>query len=337
MNKKINKNIKLKVIKLKSNKKQNGGDGYSINVNEAIGGMPAFSRYSNNYRPVFVGDLLQNGGCDKKKHNNCGCKKHKNDSIYDLIQLKGGNTNNVTQFDAIRKLSKNLQSLKTNSLKKLITKLFVKTVENKNSVQYKQYGGYSLQLQNILAPLGKNNLLVIASLLLLHYFATESIKDNNKKYDNKKSTKQTKIRKSRKIMKGGDSFIGSLTKILAPTGINTLGASVILVGLQQAFVQSKKTQKGGLKNKKFNKKGGSLKSLIAPLGTNAFIATGLLIVLKKLFSKKIKEIKTKEPSKKNLIGGQILKKREELFNLVAPITFNTFATKSMLEKFISKK
>jgi hypothetical protein len=138
-------------------------------------------------------------------------------------------------------------------------------------------------------------------------------------------------------MKGGDSFIGSLTKILAPTGINTLGASVILVGLQQAFVQPNKKQKGGLKNKNKNKKGGSLKNLIAPLGTNAFIATGLLIILTKLFSKKIKEINTKDLSKKKLIGGQVLKKREELFNLIAPITFNTFATKSMLEKFISKK
>ena len=42
--------------------KQKGGDGYVINVNEAIGGLPAFSRYSNNYRPIFDGELLQNSG-----------------------------------------------------------------------------------------------------------------------------------------------------------------------------------------------------------------------------------------------------------------------------------
>ena len=196
----------------------------------------------------------------------------------------------------------------------------------KKEKKLKQYGGYSSRLQNILAPLGKNNLLVIASLLLLHYFAVESIKDTKK---NKIS-----IKKGKKKMRGGNSFINSLTKILAPTGINALGASVILVGLQQAFVQPTKQvkkMKGGLSNKRG---GNTLKSLIAPLGTNAFIATGLLVVLENLFSKKIRQIKTKDLKKKKLIGGQIIKKRDELFNLVAPITFNTFATKSSLKKFI---
>jgi hypothetical protein len=313
-------------MKKKIIKNHKGGDGYTINVNEAIGGMPAFSRYSNNYRPVFVGDLLQNGSGKK----NCNCKKDK--SIYNLIRLKGGNKNikQINQFDAIRKLSKNIEPLKINSLKKLITKLFFKTVDNKKYTKLVKYGGSTHQLQNILAPLGKNNLLVIASLLLLHYFAVESKKDNNKS-----TIKKDKKIKKRKIMRGGESFLGSLTKILAPTGINSFGASVILIGLQRAFVQPRKNikkMKGGL----INKKGGnSFKNLIAPLGTNAFIATGLLIVLEKLFSKKIKEIKTKDSKKKKLIGGQISKNREELFNLVAPITFNTFATKSMLEKFIS--
>lgn len=313
--------------KITQNKKSlKGGDGYTINVNEAIGGRPAFSRYSNNYRPVFVGDLLQNGSGKKISKSKCGCNKKKDESIYNLIQLQGGNKiKKINQFDAIKKLSTNLKVLKTNSLKKLITKLFVKI--NDNKTLNKQYGGSSLQLQNILAPLGKNNLLVIAALLLLHYFAVDSKK--NKIHTSKKTSK--------KSMKGGDSFIGSLTKILAPVGINTLGASVILVGLQQAFVQPNKSKKlymnGGLKNKKG---GNSFKSLIAPLGTNAFVATGLLIVLKNLFSKKMKEIKTKDSKKKKLIGGQVLKKRNELFNLVAPITFNTFATKSMLDKFILK-
>ena len=38
-----------------------GGDGYSAIVNHPIGGMLSYSRYSNNYRPVFEGELLQNG------------------------------------------------------------------------------------------------------------------------------------------------------------------------------------------------------------------------------------------------------------------------------------
>ena len=67
-------------------KKQIGGDGYVINVNEAIGGRPGITRYSNNYRPVFDGQLLQNGG------GNCGCSNASDDpTIFDLIQQQGGN------------------------------------------------------------------------------------------------------------------------------------------------------------------------------------------------------------------------------------------------------
>ena len=65
-------------------KKQIGGDGYVINVNEAIGGRPGITRYSNNYRPVFDGQLLQNGGGD------CGCSGSSDPSVFDLIQ-QGGN------------------------------------------------------------------------------------------------------------------------------------------------------------------------------------------------------------------------------------------------------
>lgn len=298
------------------NKKKlhSGGDGYSINVNETIGGLPAFSRYSNNYKPIFAGDLLQNGA--GVKTGNCNCDKDDNDFIYDhLIKMQGGNK--ISQFDAIKQLSNNLTPLSINSLKKLITKVFLHNLSENKQNKFKQLGGYSNQLQNILAPLGKNNLLVISALLLLHYFAVESNKNNL-------SDKKTK-----KIMSGGNNlFVNNLTKILAPTGINSLGASIILIGIQQAFVQNKKYMKGGVKK---IKGGNTLKDLIAPIGTNAFIATGLLIILEKLFTKKVKEIKTDDPIKKKLIGGQLLKKREELFNLIAPLTFNTFAKKSFLK------
>jgi hypothetical protein len=66
---------------------QNGGDGYVVNVGEAIGGMPAYPRYSNNYRPIFEGELLQNGG-GKGESGNCGCgsRSNKEPSIFDLIK-----------------------------------------------------------------------------------------------------------------------------------------------------------------------------------------------------------------------------------------------------------
>ena len=321
-----------------------GGDGYTVGVNEVIGGRPSFPRYSSNYAPVFNGELLQNGA-------GCNCLKNKKDnSIYSLIKKynqeynnqKGGSKENniekITQFDAIKEVSNTLSSLSTNSVKKLITKLFFNNTANlskknvdkenisSNNIQKsisKQLGGYESQLANIIAPLGKNNLLVIASLLLLHYFAVEQNKENDIKVNNKK------IKTSTKNIQGGNSFIGSLNKILAPTGINSLGSVVILALLHEAFVNNKK-------DNDMQSGGNPLKNLIAPLGTNAFIATGLLIVLQKLFVEKVKYMNTDDNDKKKMIGGKINQHIEKLFNLVAPISFNIFTTKKTYKEITNK-
>jgi hypothetical protein len=318
-------------MKTMKNNNMVGGDGYSVGVNEVIGGRPSFPRYSSNYSPVFYGELLQNGaGIDKK----CNCSKKtskKDELIYNLIKQyqnmnnnqNGGSKENIdkiTQFEAIKEVSTSLSSLPLNSVKKLITKLFLNNIsENKQKTINKQLGGYETQFANILAPLGKNNLLVIASLLLLHYFAVEQ----------KKETSEDKVKNPKKILKGGNSFIGSLNKILAPTGINTLGSVVILVLLQEAFVNNKKTDK--------KQSGGNpLKTLIAPLGTSAFIATGLLIVLQKLFVENVKYINTVDKTKKKMIGGKVNQKMEKLFNLIAPISFNVFTTKKTYKDITTK-
>lgn len=335
-----------------NNKKNNqrGGDGYSVNVNEVIGGRPSFPRYSYNYSPVFYGELLQNGAGNKDK--NCGCVK-KEKTIFDIVAKyggrhngknnktnktniqRGGNTEKPTQFNAIREVSKSLLPLSTNSLKKLITKTFLEDLSNNKPMKSKQLGGFSNQLSNILAPLGRNNLLVIAALLLLHHFAVEQ----------KNNVKMRKMNIKRKKMRGGNSFIGSINKILAPTGINSLGAAVILVILNEAFINSgkrpdkkiKTTSKIGKKDKLKKQLGGNLlKSLIAPLGTNAFIATGLLVVLEKLFIDKMKYIKMNDRKKRRMIGGRINAKLNNLFNLVAPISFNAFTTKSLYDNITKK-
>lgn len=338
---------------VKKNIKQNGGDGYVVNVNESIGGRPSFARYSDNYRPIFDGELLQNdgnnysnndineckfnilnGGGSKKKISmykflkmqsggDCGCSKKiqsggggcgcsKIDtSIFDLIKLKGGfKEEKVSQFHAIRELSSLLTPLSTKSLLSLNSKIFLNHLSQKKSKKYTQYGGFSQEFENILAPLGKNNLIVISALLLLHYFAVES-KENIK---------------NKKQLKGGNSFNNSLSEILAPLGINAFGTSVLLIVLQKSFTNIKN-------NKKILSGGNPLKNIIAPLGTNAFIATGLLLILEKIFINKINESKTKEPEKKKLIGGKINKNFEKLFNVIAPITFNIFAKKSFLEQY----
>ena len=317
-----------------------GGDGYSLMPSTPIGGLTGFSRYSNNKFPIFTGELLQNGAGNGYSVNvskevggqpvyssytdedmsqgcsggggDCGCNlipsKKDDPSIFELIKLKGGKKELFSQFSAIKALSHLLTPLAINNLVFLIVKLFLNILNVEKPRKSKQLGGYVSQLQDIIAPLGKNNLLVLSSLLLLHYFAVE--------------TQKTDINKTN-ILKGGDPFISTLTNILAPVGLNTLGSSVVLVILQQAFISTS--------SKKNNSQSGGnpLKNLIAPLGTNAFIAAGLLIILEKMFTSKINEFKKNN----SLVGGKINKKYENLFNLIAPITFNTFAKQSFLENY----
>ena len=408
------------MVKKNIKKKQNGGDGYVVNVNETIGGLPAYSRYSNNYRPIFEGDLLQNGGdgysvdmnqdiggmpvydrytfkntpvfdgdltqnggdgysvdmdkniggmpvydrytykntpvfngnltqsggdcgCGNQDPNflstismqnggGCGCDSNKSDpSIFDLIKNQNGGAKKepITQFHAIREVSYVLVPLKIYSLIELIIKIFLYYLMKLKPKKAKQLGGDVSQLQSILAPLGKNNLVVLAGLLLLHHFAVES-------------KEQKSLNK--KILNGGDPFINSIGQILAPIGLNQLGTSVILILLQQAFTKKQTNinnlpKKTVLNNKESLPKklsgGNQLKELIAPLGTNAFIATGLLIILEKMITSKINEVK----NNKKLNGGSKTSNRnyEKLFNVIAPITFNTFAKQSFLEKMVNEK
>jgi hypothetical protein len=367
------KNIII-IYMINKNKNQTGGDGYSFNLSQPIGGNPAFIRYSNNIKPVFDGSLLDDstgdyinvdermwGGSGNKKknteNNDCSCVKNKNRSIYDLIKLNGGNnpdSKKITQFDAIREVSYSLSPLKLNDLTQLNVKLFNHILKRKNEKKSIQFGGYISSLEEILAPLGRNNLLVLASLLLLHHFAVERYFVENKKLKFVKS----------KDISGGSSFLGTINDILAPIGVDPLGTSLILVGIQQAFSikNQNKSEKNSnnknielIKSKKIIKQKGGLnplRQLIEPLGTNAFLAAGLLIVIERFFSSKVSDIKnntksdntntkiksSKKEPKKMLKGGRLNIYYEKLFNLLAPITFNAFATEDFLHKMsISKK
>jgi len=371
------------------NTNQNGGDGYSFNLSEPIAGNPGFIRYSNNIKPIFEGDLLDSsidnyimadetmyggGGStkknnikNKKNNNDCGCEKKDNyNSIYDLIKLQGGNkkSTKITQFDAIREVAYGLTPLKLEDLTKLNVKLFNHILKNKNEKKSIQFGGYIDSLESILAPLGRNNLLVLASLLLLHHFAVERYFNDKKYSKNKEAVKEEvketpkKRTKSKRVkeISGGDSFISSIGSILAPIGVDQLGASILLVGLQQAFSlnNNKKNDEKDIKKlkidnlkKSLKQKGGNnpLRQLIEPLGTNAFLAAGLLIVIERFFASKVSELKKtdnnetkrvlKKDSKKILTGGRLNMYYEKLFNLLAPITFNAFATTDFLQKMSS--
>lgn len=277
------------------NKKIIGGDGYTINVNESIGGTPGFIRYSNNYKPIYDGELLQNGGNEDK-------------DVYTLIKLKGGqdiNSNTNKQFEAIKILSNLLNPLSYDDILKTNTNIYLEILSKEDPLKAQKFMKYKDNLNNELVNLGKNNLVVLSSVLLLHYYAT-----------NKKNNSH--------ILKGGNTFISSLSDILSPIGVNSNGSSIILVLLQQAFNTTKN-------NSPIQKGGNPLKNIIAPLGTNAFIASGLLITLKKLFSNTINN--TKKNNNK-MIGGKTNKIYEKLFNILAPLSFNSFAKESFLKNYL---
>ena len=114
-NKKVIKNIK-------------GGDGYSANPFQPIGGRMSYPRYSNNYRPVFWGELLQNGG---HSDSNCECtKSSKEQNIFSLIKQNGGNPA-ITQVNAINEVSQLLAPLGTGALISTIMLVFLYHCTNK--------------------------------------------------------------------------------------------------------------------------------------------------------------------------------------------------------------
>lgn len=311
--------------------KQSGGNGYTINVNQAIGGMPLHTKYTSNCQPVFDGSLLNNDWTPynplsfSKMLQNGGGKSEKDDPfLHPTIVQNGGNgdTQKISQFQAIKSVANILTPLSPKALLSASMFIILDEVSKKNEKKAKQMGGYIDTLTSILAPLGKNNLIVLASLLLLHHFAVKNSKE--------KKELKLKLKDSNKI--GGFYNVGSvLSNILAPLGVNALGSSVILILINEAF----KKRKSKLINQQYG--GNPLKSLIAPLGTSAFIATALLVLLQRLFSSKISQVKEKNKDRKKMMGGKLDKKLDSLFNLLSPISFNIFARESFLKKIKNKK
>ena len=305
----------------KKTKNQMGGDGYTIDVNRSIGGLVGRSRYSFNYSPIYYGDLLgseqstQNGVCgggkkhiSKKKNQSggdCGCSNEtiqKKENIYDMLKNQSGGSVKASQFDAIQQIGKGLVPLSINSLINLVLLIFLyhgvvdKNTDTKKIKKSVQKGGM-LGLQQIIAPLGRGNLLVLASLLLLHHFAVE--RPNTKK----------------QLMKGGNAIYEKLNELLKPLGQKN-GLSVVLNDLYESFnIHSKNKEQSG---------GSILKSIVAPLGTSSFIATGLLLILNKVL------IDNQTSSSKNKKGGS-KEDFDKLVNLLGPLSFNAFANEQFIK------
>jgi hypothetical protein len=91
-----------------------------------------------------------------------------------------------------------LKPLGIGALISTIVIIFLYHCTNKKPRKGVQLGGFTPDLESVLAPLGKNNLLVLASLLLLHHFAIINYKDGKK---DKKTPFDSKLKK---VQGGGD-------------------------------------------------------------------------------------------------------------------------------------
>ena len=328
-NKKVIKNRKvIKNIK--------GGDGYSSNPFQPIGGMMSYPRYSNNYRPVFLGELLDDPskriGCDTPHlrykndkpfvagellqnggHNNskCDCDKSKKEkNIFNLIKQNGGNPA-ITQVNAINEVSQLLAPLGTGALISTIMLVFLYHCTNKKPRKGVQLGGYTPDLESILAPLGKNNLLVLASLFLLHHFAIMNKKES-------KINKGSKISKLNKIQSGGEIIQSLLNSLLNPDG----SSSVIDV-INDSFKNNKKN--GGTK----------LSSYVKHLGNDSFFSPSMFYLLEDIFSTKVKELNENDKSHKLKFKNKIIKNNNKLFYILSPISFNIFGSEDSVNKIFS--
>jgi hypothetical protein len=337
-NKKIIKNKKvIKNIK--------GGDGYSANPFQPIGGMMSYPRYSNNYRPVFLGELLdepskrigydtphlryrndtpfvagellQNGGNNNSK---CDCNKSKKEkNIFNLIKQNGGNPA-ITQVNAINEVSQLLAPLGAGALISTIMLVFLYHCTNKKPRKGVQLGGYTPDLESILAPLGKNNLLVLASLFLLHHFAIMNQKES-------KINKGSKISKLKKIQSGGEIIQSLLNSLLNPLGSNNSGNSSVIDVINDSFKNNKKKGKQNGGNK--------LSSYVKHLGNDSFLASSMFYLLEDIFSTKVKELNENDKSHKLKLKNKIIKKNNKLFYILSPISFNIFGSEDSVDKIFS--
>ena len=355
---------------MKENKKRNemkGGDGYAVNVLQPIGGRPSYIRYTDNCKPVFNGSLLQNGGSktelnvgwidpthinqqgqmssninqiqntnspivgyntniyekfmvldsSKDRMNpsqpqkgggnkkNCGCDK-KEDSIFHLLKQKGGfvttETSQLGQFIPIQQIAQSLSPLSVPILTSLVIVIFLYYYMKKKNKKGKgkMMGGKVSSLEKVLEDLGKNNLLVLSSILLLHHYAKQKL--------NKRNMKQK--------MRGGTSILPILQKLLKPLSNKKNHKNNLLSTISKSF----QNKKGGYKNQ--------MEKNIKELGAKKFLAKGIFTSLDKLFSSKIKY--DQQNIKKNQM--KMSKHFHELFDMISPVTFSTFANKMSLKK-----
>jgi hypothetical protein len=182
-------------------------------------------------------------------------------------------------------------------------------------------GGVPLFSQ-ILAPLGSSNLIAIASLLLLHYFA---VKRKKMEYGTRgggiKSELQASIFENEmKIheMIGGNKIYKELQSIFLGTNPNKISGPSTLIG--------------GKKSIKKNK----LESAISPIDKDKYIAIGIMNLLKSLFTNFYYTIYKNNKKSASYYSKKTYILFKKIFDVMAPISVALYLKKSKNVK-VSRK
>lgn len=280
-----------------------GYTGVAFLPQRPIGGMVGRMGYKESCAPVFSGELLKGG-------NKCDCEtKVKQTELQDLFNKQIGGMYGgalITQFSAISQVAPLFATMSINNIIAIIILIFghsyalqygevKKNKKSKHKNKSMSGGGISIFSQ-ILIPLGINNLIAIASLLLLHYFAV-------------------KHKKMEIGIRGG----GIKSELQASIFENEmkiheiLGGHKIYKSLQNIFLESDSTQIiGGNKNK--------LKKTITPLKKDQYIATGIMNLIKKLFTNFYYTIYKNNKQSASYYSKKTYISFKDMFDIIAPIS-----------------
>ena len=192
---------------------QNGG-GHTLTFGNGLGGgNSSVMRYTKSCEPVYGATMSGGAHCSKSKMSGggCGCGA-----------VKVINPQNGGSMQIVSTLGNMFAPLGTTSYICNCIIIFNHYSKEKVFSMKKQKGGNFNSYVQMLTPLGKENLVVLASLLLLNYFAQ------------KKKTKTSK-------QKGGSDILTFLDQLLAPLGVNAFGTAWLLIILNE--ISNKKKSK----------------------------------------------------------------------------------------------
>jgi hypothetical protein len=296
-----------------------------------IGGMVGRMSYGAECTPVFGGELLNLKGGSKKstskgttsKKKDCDCEeKVIRTELQDLFHknvdgMSGGSL--VTQFSAISQVAPLFAGMTMNSIIAIIILIFGhsyalqygESKKGKKSHKSKSMSGGGVPIfSQILIPLGMNNLIAIASLLLLHYFAVK--------------------RKKMEIGMRGGGIKSALQASIFENEMKIhemIGGNKIYKSLQSIFLGSVQDPKeeivGGKKMKK-----DKLEKAIAPLNKDQYIAIGIMNLFKSLFTNFYYTIYKNNKKSASYYSKKTYIFFKKIFDVIAPISVAIYLKKS---------